>query len=133
MLDVLQKMKKRHAIVIFSTIVLIGAGIWAFGQWRVRTNPYKDDGLTIRWDVGGATPAYSWIEVSVDHDGKEIRPDLAFGGIEYPRLRFRDYDSDGRRDIIFEDDQFMQAIAFFPAANGEPPRFEILRNDVTWP
>ena len=126
-------MKKAHAIAIFAMIVLTGAGIWAFEQWRARTNPYKDDGLTIRWGVGGATLAYPWLEVSVDHEGKEVRPDLAFGGIEYPRLRFRDYDLDGRRDIIFEDDQFMQAVAFFPAVDGDPPRFEILRNDVTWP
>jgi len=86
-------MKKCHTIVIFATIVLISAGFWTFGQWRARINPYKDEGLTIRWDVGGVTPAYPWIEVSVDHDGKEIQPDFAFGGIEYPRLRFRDYDS----------------------------------------
>ena len=127
------EMKKSYATTIFAIVILIVMGVIAHREWRARFNPYKNDGLTIKWDVGGATSAYPWIDVSAIHNGEEIRPGLAFGGIEYPKLRFRDYNSDGRRDIIFTDGRLTQAVAFFPAVDERPPSFTVLRNDMTWP
>ena len=126
-------MKKLSTIILSGIGIIIGISIWIFGVWQERSNPYTNEDLTIKWNYGGATSSYPWIDVFVNHGGKEIRPSIAFGGIEDPQLRFRDYDGDGYRDIIFEDDKVMQVVAFFPVAEGRPPRFEILRNDVTSP
>ena len=123
-------MKAPTSIKIFAVIATAAVGLLILNQWRVRTNPYKNQGLMIEWDFGGATSAYPWINVWVDHEGERIEPDFYFGGIEEPWLRFRDYDGDGRKDIIFRDDHFVQVLAFYPAENGNPPRFKPLRNDI---
>ena len=119
------------AILVTTAVLVVGALI-IYDSYR-HSNPYEDDGLVIEWDVGGATNAYPWINVWVDHDGERIKPALSFGGIEYPELRFRDYDGDGHPEIIFEDDRYMQVVAFHPASGESKPSFKILRNDVTWP
>ena len=120
-------------MICISTLTLVGLCIWAYSERKDRTNPYKDEGLVIEWRTGGATSSYPWIEVWTEYEGARIVPEISFGGIESPRLRFRDYDSDGRRDIIFEDDRYTQAVAFYPAYDGRPPKFVVLGNDVTWP
>ncbi|MBK1790620.1 hypothetical protein [Persicirhabdus sediminis] len=107
-----------------------------FCKWKdeyrdLHTNPYKNDGLVIKWGVSGATNSYPWIDVWVIYDGIKIEPDINFGGLEDPKLYFKDYDGDGRKDIVFQDRGTVKAIAFFPSEDDAPPRFQTLRNDQT--
>ncbi|MGE9271222.1 MAG: hypothetical protein ACQKBU_10500 [Verrucomicrobiales bacterium] len=125
----------RRSFIVYGIVALcLGfLGVRIVQRWRERFNPYIDQGLVIEWKVGGATSSYPWIEVGANYDGRRYPCDFHFGGIMDPRLRFRDFDGDGRRDIIFEDDQLVQAVAFFPGSGGNPPRFKLLHSDVDWP
>ena len=129
-------MKKAHIFFLASTflvfsLIFVGGLILTYMPKR-DGNPYINDGLVVRWDVGGATNSYPWINVWVLHEGSKIEPDIRFGGIEDPSLKFEDFNGDGHIDIIFFEGDVVQAVAFYPAINGQSPRFETLRNDVTW-
>lgn len=128
-------MNRRIVTAILATTALLGVSvsIFVYSQWQKRVNPYERDGLNIEWDVRAAAPAYPWINVWVDHGVERIKPELKFGGMENPRLRFIDYNEDGRRDIVFGDDHRIQIVAFYPSTTGGSPRFDILRNDVVSP
>ena len=126
-------MRRSHIAFGIATICFGVLGVLICREWRERSNPYEEEGLVIQWKVGGATYSYPWIEVWVDYGGSRHPCDFQFGGIEDARLRFRDYDGDGRRDIVFEDASLVQAVAFFPASGGHPPHFKLLHNDVNWP
>ena len=131
--NVLLKMNRRYTTATLGTLALLVLATVIYGYRASRVNPYKQDGLNVEWDVGGASSSYPWIDVWVQHDGQRIEPDLQFGGIENPRLRFTDYDGDGQRDIVFEDDHHKQVVAFFPADTDSLPQFKVLKNDITSP
>ena len=110
----------------------IGLAVCAFWWHRDTTNPYKADGLQVRWAYSEEPSAVPTLDVWVDHDGRSIEPDIQFGGIIDPSLRYSDYDGDGTRDIVFGDRNTKQVVSFKPATATAPPSFTTLRNDVTW-
>ncbi|RYD79717.1 MAG: hypothetical protein EOP84_12695 [Verrucomicrobiaceae bacterium] len=126
-------MKLRWLFGSVLSALVIASLLFGWNEWKTRKNPYISEGLLIDWHYGGATPAYPSIEVHIKHGAAVIQPDLTFGGIAHPRLRFRDFDGDGRRDIVFEDERLIQAVAFYPATDDSPPFFRTLRNDIKWP
>ncbi len=52
--------------------------------------------------------------------------------MEFPDLQYRDFDGDGRRDIIFGNNKYKQVVSFTPAHGNFPPEFKEIRNDVYW-
>lgn len=86
----------------------------------------------MEWSYG-ATSTVPNLEMWADYRGKRIECPVLFGQMEHPDLQFRDYDGDGRRDIVFENDKYKQVVAFIPARGATPPHFKVIRNDVTWP
>lgn len=128
-------MNRRIVTVIIASAALlaVSVSIFVYSLWQKSVNPYERDGLSIQWDNRADALAYPWIDVWVEHGGERIRPDLKFGGMENPRLRFVDYNEDERRDIVFGDERRMQVVAFYPGSEEVSPRFEILRNDVVSP
>lgn len=116
--------------IVGGTVAVIG---WLVQDWWIHRNPYEKDGLHLEWTFGGMTSSYPDLDAWADYRGTRIPCPVAFGGIRDPELHFRDYDGDGRRDLVFENDEYKQVVSFTPAHGDSPPAFKVLRNDVHWP
>ena len=121
----------RPAKIIAMGIVALACG-WLYHVWRVAQNPYASDGLQLEWSYG-ATTTIPNLRVWADYRGQRVECPVLFGGIELAELQFRDFDGDGRRDIVFENDRYKQVVSFIPAHGDSPPQFKVIRNDVYWP
>ncbi|MEK0449614.1 MAG: hypothetical protein RL088_1882 [Verrucomicrobiota bacterium] len=124
-------MNRPAKVIAIGIAVVVGS--WLCHYWWVHRNPYSSDGLHAKWTFWGATSSVPGLDVWADYRGRRIECPLVFGGIESPDLQFRDYDGDGRRDIVVENDSYKQVVAFIPASGDAPPQFKVIRNDVTWP
>src|SRR5262245_54363409 len=111
----------RPAKIIAVCIVAV-PGVWLGQNWWIQRNPYSGDGLQTEWIFGGASSTVPDLQVWADYHGKRIECPLFFGGINDPELHFRDYDCDGRRDIVFENDQYKQIVSFTPGHGDSPPQ-----------
>ncbi len=118
---------------IVAAATLVAGAIWFYQDWRIHRNPYTGDGLHLKWTFGGASSTVPGLDVWVDYQGNRIDCPVSFGGLDFPELRFRDYDGDGKPDIVFENNKLKQVVSFTPAQNNTPPQFKVLRNDVYWP
>lgn len=126
----IQPVKPGRLVILAIAVSVLVCGVW---WYRQITNPYSADGLRVEWVFGGATSTVPGLDVWVDYNGTRITPDFLFGGINNPSLRYRDFNGDGRRDIVFGDNRIKQVVSFNPATSTSPPTFTTLRNDVTWP
>lgn len=125
-------MAMSHTGKFFTWGILALAGGWLVQNWWVRRNPYAGDGLHAEWHFG-ATSTVPSLEVWADYRGQRIECPVFFGGISRPDLFFRDFDHDGRRDIVFENDRYKQVVAFRRGRGDAAPEFRVIRNDVWWP
>ncbi len=119
---------KKSAIIV--CLLATGLVVW-YAKW-VRDNHCPYDELQFEWSYG-ATNSVPSVKVWTEFEGKKVECPVWFGGLNHPDFRFIDYDGDGKRDIVFENDRYMQVVAFKPASGKSPPVFTVLRNDVTWP
>jgi hypothetical protein len=106
------------------------AGCWAC-VLLPNGNPLEEHDVHIEWKDAGSTPSYPWIEVYFEDDQQRIDCPLHFGGIEYPKLSFKDIDADGVPEIHFYDSKFEQIVGFKPTADGSPPRWIIHKNETS--
>lgn len=121
----------RRAIIIAAGIVAV-AVCWLYRNWWFSQNPYSNDGLQMEWSFGASTTVPS-LEMWADYRGQKIQCPVFFGQMENPALEFRDYDGDGRRDIVLENHRYKQVVSFVPAQGDIPPQFKVIRNDIAWP
>ncbi len=112
--------------------IAVAAGGWLGEFWWVHRNPYESNGLHTEWTFGGATSSVPGLNVWADYRGQRIECPVLFGGMEFPDLQYRDFDGDGRRDIIFGNNKYKQVVSFTPAHGNFPPEFKEIRNDVYW-
>ncbi|WP_395749842.1 hypothetical protein [Prosthecobacter sp.] len=112
--------------------IVVATSAWVCRSVWIHRNPYSRDGLQMEWSYG-ATSTVPNLKMWADYRGQRIECPVFFGQMTDPELQFRDYDGDGRRDIVFENDQYKQVVSFIPAHGDTPPQFKVIRNDITWP
>lgn len=100
-------------------------------RWREHhMNPLRDYGVSVEKyyspDANSSTP---WLYVYCNYNRQIITPDIIWGGISYPSLKFCDVDGDGIEDIVFGNESFKQIVAFKPSTVG-PPKFIVIRDDM---
>jgi hypothetical protein len=115
--------------MIYAFLVLVAlacTGLFVFREVTRPINPWKQFGVTAAWHpYGGATtleePVYE-----TEFEGARITGTACPGSQRNYVLRSEDTESDGIPEVILKTGKSEVVLAFRPAADGKPPRFEIL-------
>ena len=92
-----------------------------------KSKPPQEFGVNVLWKYGGATSSYPWIEVWADtKNGRLVESPIIFGGIENPKLSYKDVNGDGISEIVFGDSGTKQILSYEPLSE----KFIVIRNDM---
>jgi hypothetical protein len=113
-----------YTFLIF--VALACTGLFVFHEVTRPVNPWKQFGVTAAWHpYGGATtleePVYE-----TEFEGARITGTACPGSQRNYVLRSEDTEGDGIPEVILKTGKSEVILAFRPAADGKPPRFETL-------
>lgn len=103
-------------------VFLAAPWVWLYSVRHA--NKWEPLGVHLEWSVGG-TGAYPNLDMWWEDNGERVDvPTL--GGVTYPELRFKDFDADGIKELLFENDYQKIVVAFQPKNGSQLPRFTVV-------
>lgn len=118
------KSKFPAIIIIFIPVIILGA-CWYWMLSNCHVNELESLGVHIEWQYG-ATSSMPSLKVWWQSGNQRVNAPNVFGGIDNPRLSFRDFDGDGIKDIVFGNRKHRQVVAFHPSNGDRLPTFAII-------
>ena len=108
--------------IVVPVVFLTAPWVWVYSVRPV--NPWEPLGVHLEWSVGG-TGAYPNLDMWWEDNGERVDgPTL--GGVTHPELRFKDFDGDGIKELLFENDYQKIVVAFQPKNGSKLPRFTVV-------